>query len=247
MAVGSLTAASNAVEAAPFQPKEIGRKFYADGRVRAFAGNTIISHLPQQGAGFAAFDQILNIYRALPTLGFARKITALPPSSYHMTVFSGPTDQSRETSPWPAGLPRSAPIADCNAMVLDRLKDFRMGVAPPFRMVVDDRDPPAKVSPITIHLRPADSESATKLRLVRDRIADAVGMRDADHDDYQHHITIAYQTAAFTETDQQEYEKAQADWMMTLRRNNVVFELGAPEYCVFHDMFAFQRTLTLPA
>ena len=58
-------------------PGDVGRKFEANGRVRPFAGNIIIAHLPQQGPGFAAFDRLLNIYRDLPVCAFARKVTSL--------------------------------------------------------------------------------------------------------------------------------------------------------------------------
>lgn len=228
------------------RPSDVGRKFEANGRVRRFAGNTIISHLPQQGPGYAAFDRLLDIYRDLPVCGFARKVTALPTSSYHMTVFGGANDQDRARQPWPQGVPIDAPIETCNAMLAQRLSDVRLGCELPFRMVVDERSAANRVSPITLHLQPADAGEAAKLRQVRDRIADALKMRAPDHDRYQFHITIGYQIDWFTAAEQKEYEAAMLRWRTRLMAESVVFELGAPEYCVFEDMFSFRRQFALP-
>jgi hypothetical protein len=114
-------------------------------------------------------------------------------------------------------------------------------------MVVDQRAPPGSVSPSTLHLRPADGGEAAKLKQVRDRIADAVQMRAPDHGTYQFHITIAYQTGAFTSADRTEYEAALMLWRDRMAGAGTVFKLGAPEYCVFEDMFVFQRQLTMQA
>lgn len=229
----------------PARPRDVGRKFMADGRVRGFAGNTIISPVPQQGDGYAVFDRLLDIYRDLPGHAFARKITALPTSSYHMTIFGGADDQARQPGLWPEGVPLDAPMARCNAILAERLKGFRMGAAPPFRMVVDDHNPPDKVSPVTLQLRPVDAQENAKLRQVRDRLADALKIRAPDHDRYQFHITIAYQIDWFTPEEQADYAAALQGWRRALQRQNVVFSFGAPEYCVFEDMFAFQRQFAL--
>ena len=246
LAAGLGAAASGALAQTPprrDRPKDVGRKFMADGRVRPFAGNTIISHLPQQGDGYAVFDRLLDIYRDLPGHAFARKITALPTSSYHMTIFGGANDQGRQPGLWPADVPLDAPIARCNALLAARLRALRMGVEPPFRMVVDDRTPADKVSPITLHLRAADDAEAVKLRQVRDRIAETLKIRAPDHDRYQFHITIGYQIDWFTPAEQAEYAAALAKWRRAL--GSVVFTFGAPEYCVFEDMFAFRREFAL--
>src|SRR3546814_10770713 len=49
---------------------------------------------------------LLDIYREAPAHPFVRKITLLPPSSYHMTIFGGANDKPRERKSWPADLPK---------------------------------------------------------------------------------------------------------------------------------------------
>lgn len=246
--MGLVMAGSASAEPAPAKaPRDVGRKFFANGQVRPFAGNTIISHLPQQDGGYQAFNAVLDVYRDMPLHGFSRKLSFLPTSSYHMTVFGGPTDQGRDKAFWPADVPLDAPIGRCNEILAERLAGFRMGVDLPFRMKIDDRNPPGAASPITLHLAPADEHEAAKLRRVRDGLAERLRLRAADHDRYQFHVTIAYQIEAFTPSEQEAYASAMAGWRAALARRAPIIEIGAPEYCVFEDMFAFQRRFTLRA
>ena len=231
--------------ARPEHPKDVGRKFFADGRVRPFAGNTVICHLPQQGAGYETFDALLDIYRGMPAHAFNRKIALLPPSSYHMTIFGGANDQGRTPGAWPSDIPLDTPIATCNALLAERLKGFRLECDLPLRMRVDDSDPPIHPEPMLIDLVPVDAAEERKLRRLRDRLSDTLQIRTSDHDRYGFHITLAYQIAWFTAAEQADYDAAQRRWRRELERKAPVIELRAPEYCTFKDMFAFQSQCAL--
>ena len=138
LGAGALSIASTqqlyAAEELP-TPREIGRKFDIGGRVRAFAGNTIICHLEQQNGGYDVFNNFLDFYRSLPTLDFSSKIAALPPSSYHMTVFGGANDQSRQLNLWPSDVSLQAPMDECNEHFYEKLKSFHTRLQTPIRMV----------------------------------------------------------------------------------------------------------------
>src|SRR6202012_873617 len=99
---------------APPVPADVGRKFFANGRVRPFAGNTIICHAPQQGDGAGYFNALLDIYRDAVVLPYAKKIALTPPSSYHVTIFGGANDQERKPGLWPKAMPLDASMAECN-------------------------------------------------------------------------------------------------------------------------------------
>lgn len=227
-------------------PPDVGRKFFADGRVMPFAGNTIICHLPQQGDGAAPFHALLDIYRALPAHAFARKITTLPPSSYHMTVFGGANDKERQPGLWPSFVPLDTPIAECNRRMGERLRALRLGEdAGPYRMRIDLAEPPAGESPLTIRLLPADDGEAARLRRVRARLSDALGIRAPDQDRYRYHITLAYLIEWLTADEERDFRRALANWKDMLRVRAPVVTLGAPEYCTLEDMFAFDRQFYL--
>jgi hypothetical protein len=226
-------------------PSDVGRKFYADGRVRPFAGNTIICHLPQQDAGFATFDTLLDIYRDLPAHGFARKLAILPPSSYHMTLFGGANDQERKPGLWPADVPLDTPTSVCDTILGERLRGFKLDCALPFRMRVIDAEPAPHPDPILVDLAPVDSAEERKLRSLRDRFAEVLKIRAPDHDRYAFHISIAYPIDWLTDQEQSEHAAARRRWRSVLKRKIPVVQLGAPEYCTFDDMFAFRRRLLI--
>ncbi|WP_294211848.1 DUF1868 domain-containing protein [uncultured Sphingomonas sp.] len=244
LALAGLAAARGG--AADRLPPDVGRKFAADGRVLPFAGNTIICHLPQQGAGSEAFDALLDIYRALPGEPWARKVTALPPSSYHMTIFGTANDKARRYPLWPAGLPLDMPMADCDRILGERLRAFRLGdEAGPYRMRVNLEPPPASETPLTVRLLPADDAMEARLRRLRDRLAEVTGIREPDHDRYRFHITLAYQVAPLTPQEDDAWRRSLAAWKVMIARRAPIITLGNPEYCLLKDMFAFKRQFFL--
>ncbi|WP_221227192.1 DUF1868 domain-containing protein [Novosphingobium sediminicola] len=228
------------------RPPDVGRKFADDGRVLPFAGNTIICHLPQQGEASQAFDALLDIYRAMPSRDWMRKVTALPPSSYHMTIFGGANDKTRAYPQWPASLPLDMPMDACNAVLAERLKRFRMGKdAGPFHMRVNPDEPPIGETPLTIRLLPADEDTTHRLRHLRDHLSQVTGIREPGHENYRFHITLGYQFAPLTDAEVVAYRADLARWKAELARKVPVIALGAPEYCLLADMFAFKRQFYL--
>ena len=223
-------------------PPDVGRKFFRDGRVKEFKGNTIICHLPQQDAGYRTFDALLGIYRDVPSYAFARKLAILPPSSYHMTIFGGANDLGRKPGLWPDDIALDTPITLCNALLAERLFSFPLDCELPIRMRVD-LAPIVRSSPITVDLKPSDDQELQKLRRLRDRLSDLLRIRAPDHDRYGFHITIAYQIAWFDEAEEDAYAIPRRRWLVRLQQEAPVISFGAPEYCTFNDMFSFRRQL----
>jgi hypothetical protein len=245
-ALGLAGVAADGALAQTASPPDVGRKFAADGRVLPFLGNTIICHLPQQGEHSEAFDALLDIYRDFPARGWMRKVTPLPPSSYHMTVFGGANDKARRYPLWPAGLPLDMPMEACNAILAERLSALRMeGDAPPYRMKVNPAEPPLEETPLTIRLLPADEDTERRLRHLRDRISQVTGIREPDHARYRFHITLGYQFAALSDAELAAYRADLALWKAVLAEKVPVITLGAPEFCLLKDMFAFKRQFYL--
>jgi hypothetical protein len=226
-------------------PPDVGRKFGADGRVLPFAGNTVICHLPQQGENSGAFDAMLDIYRDVPTHRFARKIALLPPSSYHMTVFGGANDQPRTRSSWPADLPLDMPIADCNRVLTERLKQSDLRVALPIRMRIVPAQSPENGKALIFLLQPADEGERAKLRRLRDQLGDVFKIHAPNAAEYRFHISLGYPIAWFTAQEMRELQITWARWVNSIDAKSPEIQLGAPEYCIFTDMYAFKRELFL--
>jgi len=226
-------------------PPDVGRKFDASGQVRRFDGNTVICHLDQQGPNAVLFNALLDIYRASPKHPFLRKVTLLPPSSYHMTIFGGATDQDRSPGPWPTDLPPDLPIADCNRILGERLKAFRLDCEMPLRLRVDLSEPDPNERPLTLRLVPFDAAENAKLRRLRDRLADVMGIHTPGHQTYRFHVTLGYLITWLDEQERADFREQLSAWHRELALTCPMIALGAPEYCTVKDMFAFQRQFYL--
>ncbi|MBP7338414.1 DUF1868 domain-containing protein [Niveispirillum sp.] len=220
---------------------EVGRKFQADGRVGPFHGNTIVCHIPQQGEHAACFNALLDIYRDLPARPFAANITALPPSSYHMTLFDGANETARTAGLWPPGLALDSSIEDCHREVGRRLEGFALDTPMPIRMRVDTEGTGIAGNALTIPLLPVDDAENARLRRLRDRLSVATGIRSPRHDEYRFHISLAYVLWELSATQVQAVRQAMGEWMAMVAKAAPVILLDAPEFCTFKDMFAFNR------
>lgn len=234
-----------AAGARPAYPPDVGSKFFPDGRVHPFAGNTIICHLPQQGEAAGCFDAMLDLYREAPRHAFLRKVALLPPSSYHMTVFGGANDRPRRRESWPADLTLDMPIAACSQAIGERLRDFDPQLTLPIRMRVDPEQRPEPGRALVFHLLPFDDAENARLRGLRDRLADRLKIRGAGHEGYRFHISFGYPLAWFDSAEQAAFERTWRDWATRLAARCPEILLGAPEYCTFEDMFAFHRLFHL--
>lgn len=220
---------------------EVGRKFKPDGTVHPFRGNTIICHVDQQGPNSGLFEALLDIYRQLPTLGFAQKFTPLPPSSYHMTIFGGANHPERKPGLWPTSIPLDTPIEECTRILWARLQQAKLGNLAPIRMRVDLSAPVEGEKPFTIRLLPIDEAENERLRVLRNALSELFEIRAPNHDVYRFHITLAYLIRELTPNEQRSFRDFYIEQHARLAERCPVLEFGQPEYCSLEDMFHFKR------
>lgn len=241
-ATGAALAASPAIAKRPSSfTSEVGRKFYPDGRVHPFRGNTIVCHVDQQGSNSGLFEALLDIYRQLPTLRFANKITALPPSSYHMTIFGGANHPERKPGLWPTSIPLDTPIEECTRILGERLERAKLGPVAPIRMRVDLSDPVERENPFTIRLLPVDEAENQRLRALRNTLSEIFELRSPSQDAYRFHVTLAYLIRTLDSVELREFRAAYKAQHAAVARRCPVIEFGQPEYCSLEDMFHFKR------
>lgn len=251
--LGAMTMArhANAEEGAPCSPIPAarvaavgpGQKFATDGRVQRFPGNTVLCHIPRPGPAFDELCSTVDSFRQALGSETASKLTWLPKDSYHVTLFDGVTDAFRRPGDWPQMLPLDATMDVCNQYVGERLRKFDVALDLPLRLIIDE-DALAR-SVTTIPLRPIDAAENVRLRTLRDRISVAIGVRHANHDSYGFHTTFAYYVRQFTGDEEARYRARFTAAVQRLKKALPVIELGAPEYCLFDDMFAFHRQFFL--
>lgn len=229
------------VESHDGPPGEIGHKFNADGSVRRYPGNTIISPVPPDSQ---LQRSLVAVRDRLRQGDFSPRLAFLPPSSYHMTVFGGALDQARGDGAWPRTLPPDAPLEACHQLFFEKLRRFDLACDPPFRFRF--APPESAADPrISLKLEPVDAAEERRLRDLRDRLAAALDLREPDHDRYFFHISLHYLVDWMSAAELAAYRKARADSIDMLRSAVPLVEMGAPKFCLFEDMFAFPPLLTL--
>ena len=212
-------------------------KFSPDGKPRPFAGNTVICHLPAQ---CAVRDTSVQLHEALAKAPFHTKLGLTSTDSYHMTVFPGANDQRRTAYGWPSYVPLDAPMDVCNRLVGERMAEARLHCQLPIRVRVDYGATLRNTLACTLRLIAADGEEETKLRSVRDQLADVYGFRLPDHATYGFHMTLSYQITPFTPKEQAAYTDLLRTHVRAIMASEPILELGEPEYCTFPDMFRFE-------
>lgn len=208
----------------------VGEKFHADGSVRAYPGSTIICFADPESAIYQAG---VSVQTALSEQAFGYKFALLPPSSFHMTVFSLILDAQRVLPLWSAFLPVDTPLAQMDDFFMERVAT----VVPPdnFRMCLTYIGGKG----LSFRLSPADEDTYRALHDYRGRIAAATGVRYPDHDTYEFHLTLAYNLITLSDDE----NRAFAEWKLNLgealRCDIGVFDTGTPQLTFFDDMFAF--------
>jgi hypothetical protein len=217
-----------------YPPGVSGGKFSADGKPLPFAGNTLLMHLSPTSA---LYTYLLQLHEALRTSFLSRLCTLLPPPSWHMTIFEGVCEQVRDVDHWPRDLAQGAPLDEITEEFTRRLSDFKWeDDGPPYLMRINGMDP-LEVG-IGIHLEARTQDEERRIRRLRDRLAERLKLKMPNHDKYGLHISIAYLLRRLTGEQERELKGLVS---RILEGGPKEFELGAPEFCTFGDMFKFDR------
>lgn len=211
--------------------KEIGRKFYEDGSVRRYPGNTVVANLTPLSPEF----QVMTYLRSLIIgAGFDKTMILLPECSYHMTVIRGVNDQVRTDDYWPKTLPKDSPM--------DKVDDYMTAAIGSVEMPKKIRMKFDRVrfsaTAMLVTLLPADDTENRILRDYRDKVANAIGLFLPKHDEYRFHITLAY-TRIIPEGDGDKRMKELIAQMDTYLAAQPEFEIKSPFIAYYDDMLEF--------
>lgn len=210
----------------------IGNKFNADGSVRFFPGNTIVSMLDHGSEAWQAFCDIRSQLKQLPV---ARCLTFLPDESIHMTVFEGVCHQWREKEVWTSLLPLDCPLTETDDLFERELKKVKpLGEV---RMKMDCMG--VWNYGVNIPLSPATEKDAQELRRYRDDCSAALGIRHLIHDTYRHHLSMGYFVADGTDEDENQLKAFAQKVTDGLQEHPVTFVVQQPKLTFFNDMFFF--------
>jgi len=202
-----------------------------------FPGNTIICHLPIDSP---LRPGLLNLHKTLEEGENRHLYTLLPPESWHMTVFEGVVDAKREIGFWPDDLPLNIPLDQCTSHFAQKLDRFDLHHIGDLEMKVSGWQPLVDGIGLTLTSKQVSQEA--ELRTLRDRLSDALQLRNPQHDHYVFHLSIAYLLKKLTPAQS---EALAAVLQHALANLPSGFALGVPEFCDFDDMFEFRRKFYL--
>jgi len=222
-------AATASGEGSDFGPA-VGTKFWPNGDVRFFPGNTIISMIdPASNEAHRLHNAIELIQDALGT-----EYTLLPPDSWHMTVFELLCDQVRDNPRWSRHLSTAMPLESTDRFFIEAASEIE---AP---TVLRMQYRCIKLwDGLSVSLDVADPDTSHALHAYRERLSEVTGVRFPDYDTYQFHITLGYEIRKASHDRQREISKALALAETAIGTDD--FMLPAPELRFFNDMTAFYQ------
>lgn len=214
--------------------KSIGKKFYEDGRVRRYPGNTVVADVTP---GCPAYDVMTRLYDTVIENGFDKHIILLPHDSYHMTVIRGVNDQVRKDTHWPPALSKDAPMTEVDDYISSAVARAKM----PGRIKMKFDKIMLNDGCMVVLLVPANEEQAAILKEFRDSAADEIGFRLPGHDNYRFHISLGY-VRIIPEGE----DKVRIDEMIAKMDKFIAdqppFEITPPYMAFYDDMFEFSPT-----
>ena len=209
----------------------IGKKFYEDGRVRRYPGNTVVADILP---GNPAYDVMCRLRQMVIDRGMDTHFILLPEDSYHMTVIQGINDQVRKETHWPAALPLDASLMQADAYVSEAM--LGAGLPGAVRMRFDAVH--ISTGACTIRLQPADEAQEELLRDFRNRAADRLGLRLPGHDTYRFHISLGYVRVIPEGEAAEKTERLKAE-MNAYIAAQPEFYTSEPYMAYYDDMYRF--------
>lgn len=226
----------------PKYPIGVPEKVNLDGVFQRYPGNTTLCHLPADSPLQPGLKALHNALKSHPVL--SKKMSLLPPSSWHMTVFDGVREKECEPGMWPAGKEKQT-VEESTRDFAALLRQYgpeleREGLAPPYHMRVRNYD--AAVVGVGLEIVGVTDEEQARMRRLRDRLGDILGFKAPNHWVYEFHLSMAY---LLSHVDGEDRKALNAVFAEHEKQIKVEFDLGAVEFCTFEDMRSFPRQFYL--
>ncbi|AHG22608.1 hypothetical protein Z042_02385 [Chania multitudinisentens RB-25] len=175
-------------------------KFDEHGKALPFFGNTVICHINDA----EIYPRLCEFYAQLADIELVNSLyTLLPSQSYHITLFDGACKKSEEGWYWPSELAIETPLTLCTDFFAMKIREHEI-TSPVLNFSVNTYKP--LLNTLAITAQPT-GETVGAIPIFRNRLADAVGIRRSNHDNYVYHITLGYFLRA---PSQEEYSQLSA-------------------------------------
>lgn len=210
-------------------------------------GNTIISFINNEQDFPKQYPLLLKAEELLEKMYFSKKLALLPPSrfvfqkpksSFHVTLKDLLCDQRRWPADWTPKISSHLELEKVDKFVeetclpsVDALQNKTLKLQ--FSRVDFSCDS------IKLNLVPADEDSRKALHAFRNEISTTTGIRHGNHDDYQFHLTLAYQLRVLHQDEELVLQDVLSQ-IGKLMEDFGVITLLPPKLTYFEDMYEFK-------
>jgi hypothetical protein len=212
----------------------VGTKFFPDGRVRPFAGNSIVCPLSPSSPLYSHLARLQQRCRAA---SFGPCFAILPPESFHMTLIDLLCDQVRQPEHWSSKLSLECPLDEADRRLVELIGSVSFPRGP--AMTVLGLGPLRADLTLHVHLEPADAETGDCLAAFREEVSRRTGIRHPSHDSYFFHISLAYPIRELSGAEGESCARFLTSESATLRETHAEVHLEVPHLAFFDDMHAF--------
>jgi hypothetical protein len=213
-------------------PLHLGTRYWKVGGFLPEPGNTIVCHVTK---GSQTQDILIEAREKFLAMPEAPQFVFTPITSLHMTLFQGIIEYRRRPDFWPHDIPLDAPIDEMTEIMGERLEAFSL--FEPFQVEV------THARPSGLLVDGATEHDRKVMRDWRNELADLLGYRHPDHDDYRFHITFGY-AIDWLEDEALPHWQAMLDEVAAdIREQMPIIELDPPAFCAFEDMNHFSELL----
>ncbi len=211
--------------------KTIGKKFYEDGKIRRYPGNTVVARVRSDSPAYSA---MAALYGMVKEAQLDDHIILMPHDSYHMTVIRGVNDQVRTDAYWPESLPKDTPMEQMDNYISEAVGRVKMPAR--VQMKFDRID--FSTTCMKVLLLPDNEADAKALKEFRDGVAKEIGLALPGHDEYRFHITLGY-TRIIPEGENAVRMDRMIQKMDAFIAEQEPFEISDPYMAFYDDMLEF--------
>ncbi|MEP9372936.1 DUF1868 domain-containing protein [Mesorhizobium sp. KR1-2] len=213
-------------------PPHLGTRYRKTGGFLPEPGNTIVCHVTK---GSRTQDVLIEAREKFLAMPEAPQFVFTPITSLHMTLFQGVIEYRRLADYWPSDIPLDAPLDEMTEIMGERLE--ALSVFEPFQVEV------THARPSGLLVEGATEHDRKVMRDWRNSLADLLGYRHPDHDDYPFHITFAYAIDWLEDEALPRWQAMLDEVAADIRRQAPILELDPPAFCWFEDMNHFSELL----
>lgn len=216
-----------------------GGKFDFDGQALHFAGNSVISHVPQNTEFYA---NLVQFQQQIAHSKIGDRHVFLPKNSFHMTIFNGTNETlSQRDKPgfWPANLAKDVDITEVHYHYLQKLRQFKPHLPKVLKFRPTELRSPFDKTGITLNFELINKDDEAAIIELRRQLGELFQTTRNKPEELKFHVSLGYTWKKYSAELMEWAEQQRVIWSQEFAKNNPQLELTQLEFAVFDDMLSY--------